>query len=83
MYTYIIELTPEILPELSDGEVETFEQITLEEVQEALANGEFKANCSVTWILYSIPTGVINTENEKIVHEMSTYLQRRLDYPTR
>ena len=82
-YVYHIELTPDIVPTPSDGEVEKFELMTLEEVQAALKNGEFKANCAMTWISYLIWSGIINAENEPDFHRITTHLHRRLDFPVK
>ena len=83
MYVYYIELGQDIVPKPSDGEVEKFEFMTLEEVQAALMNGEFKANCSLTWISYMIAQGIINAENEPDLHRITTHLHRRLDFPVK
>lgn len=69
MYTYIIELTTEISPEPSDDEVETFELMTLQEVQDALANGDFKANCSLTWISFDLYRGYQREERERFLRD--------------
>lgn len=82
-YVYHIELTPEIVPTPLDGEVEKFELMTLEEVQNALAQGAFKTNCAVTWISYLVITGAINAENEEDLYSISFHLHRRLDFPTK
>ena len=83
MYVYHIELTPDIVPMPSDGEFERFELMTLEEVQAALKNSEFKANCAMTWISYFISTGILNAENEPDLHAITTDLHRRLDFPVK
>ena len=80
VYTYVIELTPAMVPMASDR---YFQMMSLEEVQDALARGQFKAECAPTWISYLISLGVINAENERHLYEITTHLHRRLDFPTR
>ncbi|OCL05068.1 thiamine pyrophosphokinase [Glonium stellatum] len=79
-YVYHIKLSPEVVPTPLDGEVEKFEQMSLDEVQDALVNGEFKTNCSSTWLAYLIMLGKINAENEKDLLTISCHLHRRLDF---
>lgn len=55
----------------------------LGEVQAAFKNGEFKANCSLTWISYLIALGIINAENEGNLLTISSHLHRQLDFPTK
>ena len=83
MYTYSIELPQDIEPKPSDGEVERFELMSLDQVTEALWNREFKANCVLTWISYMISTGIINAENERDLQKITTHLHRKLDFPAR
>lgn len=83
MYVYHIELAPDVVPTPSDGEVERFELLALEEVQTTLKNGEFKTNCAMTWLEYFISFGILNTENEPDLHRISTHLHRSLDFPVK
>lgn len=81
-YVYELELTPDIVPRPGDDEVEKFELMTLDEVLSALAHGEFKTNCAITWIGYFVKNGVINSENEEHLYEICARIHRRLDFPT-
>ncbi len=83
MHVYHIELPQDIKPTPSDGEVEKFELMTLEEVQAALKRGEFKNNCAATWLSYMISTGILNAENESNLYRISMHLHRRLRFPTK
>lgn len=83
MYTYSIELPQDMEPKASDGEVDKFELMTLERVKAALWRREFKANCVLTWISYLISQGIMNADNERDLHRITTHLHRRLDFPTR
>ena len=78
-YLYEIKLGEEIIPKPFDGEVEEFTLMTLEEVQNALACGEFKLNCAMTWMAYFIRYGVVNAENEPNLVEVCSRLHRKHD----
>lgn len=81
MHVYHIELAPDLIPTPSDGEVEKFELMTLEAVQTALMDSEFKTNCAATWLSYLIATRVINAENEPNLYGIMSHLHRRLQFP--
>ena len=78
-YLYEIELSEEIVPKPFDGEVEDFTLMALEEVQTALACGEFKLNCAMTWLAFLIRRGVVNAENEPNLVEICARLHRKHD----
>ena len=78
-YLYEIELKEHIIPKPFDGEVEEFTLKTLEEVRKALAQGEFKLNCAMTWMAYLIRHGIVNAENEPNLLEIDSRLHRKHD----
>ena len=82
-YVYSIELPPHVIPTPSDGEVDHFELMALEEVQAALTEGKFETNIALTWIAYFISLGELNAENEKNLYAITCHLHRRLEFPTR
>ncbi|KAH6652402.1 NUDIX hydrolase domain-like protein [Truncatella angustata] len=82
-YVYTIELPADIIPTPSDGEVDHFELMALEEVQDALLGGKFKTNIAMTWIAYLITLGKLNAENEKNLYAITCHLHRKLEFPTR
>lgn len=82
-YVYSLELPPDLVPAPSDGEVDHFELMALEEVQAALAEGRFKTNIAQTWMAYLISLGELNAENEQNLYAITCHLHRRLDFPTR
>ena len=63
-YLYEIELPEDVVPKPYDGEVEEFSLKTLDEVRDALARGEFKPNCAMTWLADLIRHGIVDAENE-------------------
>jgi len=54
----------------NDGEAEEFKLMTLEEVKDALARGEFKLNCAMTWMAFLIRHGHVTAENEENLIEI-------------
>lgn len=78
-YLYEIELDEDIVPRPFDGEVEECTLKTLDEVRDALAHGEFKLDCAMTWMAYLIRHGVVNAENEENLVEISSRLHRKHD----
>lgn len=77
-YVYEMELTPEIVPTPSNGEVERFRLMSLEEVAEALARGEFNFR-AMTWIAHFVRHGIVNAENEANLAEVCARLHRKHD----
>ena len=78
-FLYELELPQNMIPKPCDGEVEDFSSKSLAEVQEALAGGEFKWNCAMTWMAYFIRHGIVNPENEPDLEEICSRLHRKLD----
>lgn len=68
-----------MIPKPCDGEVEEFTSKTLAEVQDALAFGEFKSNCAMTWMAYFIRPGIVNADNEPSLVKICSQLHRKLD----
>ncbi|KAL4887610.1 NUDIX hydrolase domain-like protein [Aspergillus karnatakaensis] len=81
-YVYDIKLPVDVIPKPNDTEVEEFCPLTVEETQNALANGEFKPNCAVVLIDFFLRHGILTAENEKDFLEIITRIHRRLDFPT-
>ena len=78
-YLYEMEFSEEVIPKIGDGEVGELYMKTLDEVRSALANGEFKLNCAMTWLSYLIRHGHLNAENEPDLVEISSRLHRKHD----
>lgn len=78
-FLYELELPQDMIPKPCDGEVEEFTFKTLAEVQDALAGGEFKWNCAMTWMAYFIRNGIVNADNEPDLVEICSRLHRKLD----
>ncbi|KAJ5587260.1 uncharacterized protein N7459_003025 [Penicillium hispanicum] len=81
-YVYDLRLDPSVIPRPGDSEVEEFNLLSVAEVQEALARGEFKPNCAVIMIDFFIRHGILTAENEPDYLDIVARLHRRLEYPT-
>jgi len=63
LYCYDIELPEDFTPVCTDGEVESFELMPINEVMEIIQNSEdFKPNCSLVIIDFLIRHGLLNPE---------------------
>ncbi|KAI1388221.1 NUDIX hydrolase domain-like protein [Hypoxylon trugodes] len=82
IYVHDLELPSDVIPKPNDDEVETFYSMTVEEVQKALLNGEFKPDTAAVLIDFFIRHGVINPENERDYVEINMRLHRRLPFRT-
>ena len=78
-YLYEMEFDQSIVPKIGDGEVSEIQLKTLDEVREALAKGEFKLNCAMTWLSFLIRHGHLNAENEPDLNQICARLNRKHD----
>lgn len=81
-YIYDMEVGSEVIPKPCDNEVEAFYLWTVEEVQKALAEGQFKPNCAAVLLDFFVRHGVLTAENEKDYMEIVSRLHRKLPFPT-
>ncbi|EUC50700.1 hypothetical protein COCMIDRAFT_31905 [Bipolaris oryzae ATCC 44560] len=81
-YVYDLELPEDTIPKPGDDEVEEFYLWTVDEVQEAMRNGEFKPNCSLVVLDFLVRHGILTTENERDYIELVSRLHRKLEFPT-
>lgn len=81
-YVYDLEMGPKIIPKPADGEVDEFYLWTVEEVQKALSEGQFKPNCAVVLLDFFVRHGILNGENEEHLTEIIARIHRRLPFPT-
>jgi isopentenyldiphosphate isomerase len=82
LYVYELEVEEDIKCRPQDDEVQDFNLMSVEEVQQALANGEFKTNSAVVMLDFFIRHGIINEGNEKHYTELLMRMHRRLPFPT-
>jgi 8-oxo-dGTP pyrophosphatase MutT (NUDIX family) len=81
-YIYDLELPEDTIPKPGDDEVEEFYLWSIEEVKQAMENGEFKPNCALVVLDFLIRHGFLTTENEPNFIEIVSRLHRRLEFPT-
>ncbi|KAH8194921.1 hypothetical protein TruAng_010906 [Truncatella angustata] len=80
-WVYDIELPDHVKPTPKDGEVEEFYLWTVEQIQEALAGGEFKPNCALVLIDFFIRRGILTRENEPDFDEIIRRMHRKTPFP--
>jgi 8-oxo-dGTP pyrophosphatase MutT (NUDIX family) len=82
LYVYDIELSEDTICRPNDSEVKDFYLMSLSEVKQGLAQGEFKKNSALVMIDFFIRHGIITQENEMHYVEIVSRLHRRLPLPT-
>ncbi|KAJ8110619.1 hypothetical protein ONZ43_g5828 [Nemania bipapillata] len=75
-YLYELEMDQDVVPRIGDGEVGSIELMTVEEVRKAMARGEFKMTCNMTYLAFFIRHGYITAENEPNFVEICSRLNR-------
>lgn len=81
-YMYDLELSEDVIPKPGDNEAVDFRLLTIAEVQEALATGEFKPNCALLLVEFFVRHGILTAENEPHYIEIVSRLHRKLEFPT-
>lgn len=81
LYVYDLELAEHMRPQPKDGEVEEFYLMTVEEVNKAMMNGEFKPNCCLVMLDFFVRHGIITAENEEDYLDIVMGLRRKLPMP--
>lgn len=80
-WVYSIELPTDVVPTPKDGEVAEFYLWTVDEVQEALARGEFKPNCALVLLDFFVRNKILTPENEPDYDEIVRRMRRKLPFP--
>ena len=80
-YVYDLELDSPVILRPNDAEVGQFYLWSVQEVQQALAEGEFKPNCALVLLDFFVRHGIITPENEPKYTEIVTRMHRRLPFP--
>jgi len=81
-HIYDMEVGADVVPKPGDNEVEDFYLWTVEEVQKAMAEGQFKPNCAAVLLEFFVRHGILTAENEKDYAEIVSRLHRKLPFPT-
>ncbi|SPO02641.1 related to thiamin pyrophosphokinase [Cephalotrichum gorgonifer] len=80
-WIYDLELPADVIPKPKDGEVESFNLCTVEEIKEELGRGRFKPNCASVMLDFFIRHGIITKETEEDFDEINRHLHRPLPFP--
>ncbi|TRX94565.1 hypothetical protein FHL15_004517 [Xylaria flabelliformis] len=80
VYTYDMELPEDVIPKPHDGEVGSYNLMSVGDVQAALLNNEFKPDAAVVVVDFLIRHGVITAENERSFVQINEHIHRRLPF---
>ncbi|CAK4020877.1 hypothetical protein AC579_3229 [Lecanosticta acicola] len=80
IYVYDMELPGDVVPKPQDDEVNRFYGMTVDQVREALLNGEFKPDSGAVLVDFFIRHGIVTPENEENFVEINMRLHRRLPF---
>ncbi|KAI1741004.1 hypothetical protein F4680DRAFT_77712 [Xylaria scruposa] len=80
VYTYDMELPEDVIPKPHDGEVGSYNLMSVGDVQSALLNNEFKPDAAVVVVDFLIRHGVITAENERNFVQINEHIHRRLPF---
>ncbi|KAK3174479.1 hypothetical protein OEA41_001725 [Lepraria neglecta] len=81
-HVYDMEVGADVIPKPCDNEVEDFYLLTVKQVQEALAEGQFKPNCALVLLDFFVRHGILKGENEPDYIEIVSRLHRKMPFPT-
>lgn len=81
LYVFDLQVPPNMPLAPQDDEVEAFHLMSVDEVFDAMFEGEFKPNCCLVMIDFFARHGVITEENEGEYLELLTRLRRPLPVP--
>ncbi|EDO15707.1 hypothetical protein Kpol_1000p19 [Vanderwaltozyma polyspora DSM 70294] len=82
-HLFDMKLPEDVIPRPNDGEVESFQLMSLQEVIYALFNDEFKPNSGLIMLEFLIRHGFVHAENEPNYNEIITKMHRKLPFPVR
>lgn len=79
-FVYDLELPPDFVPHNSDGEVDIFELVPVNQVMERIFTPEYKTTSCPTTLDFLIRHGFINSDNEPRLPELVELLHIPLHY---
>lgn len=82
LYIYDLDVGENVVCRPHDDEVQNFYQMTVAEVMDTLAKGEWKTNSAIVMLDFFIRHGIIHDGNEKHYAELISRMHRRLPFPT-
>lgn len=77
-FVFDLELPPDFVPHNADGEVEKFELVSLEKLQNIITSGEMKPNCALVVLDFLIRKGIITPDSESRYAELVDLLRQPL-----
>ncbi|KAI1813239.1 NUDIX hydrolase domain-like protein [Poronia punctata] len=80
-WVYDIELPADVQLMPKDGEVAEFNLLTVDQVRDELAKGNFKPNCGLVLVDFFARHGIITAENESDFQEIQDRMYRPLPFP--
>lgn len=80
-WVYDLELPSDVVPIPKDGEVESFDLYTVEEVWDQLGRGRFKPNCALVMLDFFIRHGIMTKEFEADFEQIHRRIHRPLPFP--
>jgi 8-oxo-dGTP pyrophosphatase MutT (NUDIX family) len=81
-FTYEMKMPVDLIPKPRDGEVESFELLSVEDVKAALKQGAFTPANGCIVLDFFVRHGVLTFENERDYIDIVSRLHRTLDFPT-
>lgn len=81
-HVYDMEVGADVILKPCDNEVEDFYLWTVKQVQEALAEGQFKPNSALVLLDFFVRHGILTGENEPDYIEIVSRLHRKMPFPT-
>jgi 8-oxo-dGTP pyrophosphatase MutT (NUDIX family) len=80
VYTYDMELPVDVIPRPHDGEVGSYNLMSIGDVQAALLANEFKPDAAVVVVDFLIRHGVVTADNERNFVRINEHMHRRLPF---
>ncbi|KAK0732549.1 NUDIX hydrolase domain-like protein [Apiosordaria backusii] len=80
LYVYDLEVGPEVVFKPVDDDIQSFHLMSVEEVRDAMRNGEFKPSCAAVMMDFFVRHGFITAEDEGDYVEIVSRLHRRLPF---
>lgn len=78
-YLYELEFRQDIVPKIGDGEVGELYLKTVEELTQAMRDGEVKLTCNMAYLAFLIRHGYVHAENEPDLVQICSRLHRNHD----
>lgn len=79
-YIYDLQLSNDIIPKPNDGEVDSFNLLSLQEVIDSIVKKQFKPNCAIVMTDFLIRHGFLNAENEPNFLTLVNRMHRKLPF---